>query len=267
MGKISVSQDPGLDQVFMTDKKMLEKIVAVSGLKKDECVLEIGTGLGNLTEALAKKCKRVITVEIDDKLRPEIERRFRDEKNVRILWGNALEVIEKERLNYDRIVANPPYAISEALIKALFGRHFIAAILTLPWKFVERLTANPEEDYYSRLSLLAQTFFRIEALLRVDRDAWTPRPGTESIVVRLTPRKPVNKREKLLMELALQDDKKMHNALREALVKSGYNTKRRAVKAIEDAGFPREFLQRRVSELPLEDILNVLERFENGKKI
>ncbi|MCK4819371.1 hypothetical protein KA005_26600, partial [bacterium] len=68
-----VFQDPELDQVFMTRESILEKIVEISDVKKSETVLEIGTGPGNLTEALAKKGKRMITIELDERLKPDLE--------------------------------------------------------------------------------------------------------------------------------------------------------------------------------------------------
>ncbi len=265
MGKSALFQDPGLDQVFMTDRSVLERMIEVSGVGKGETVLEIGAGPGNLTEELARKCRKLITIEIDERMKAHLEGRFGKCGNVEIVWGNALEVLREGRLRYDRIVANPPYAISEALVKALFRQKFRAAILTLPWRFVERLTANPEERSYSKLSLFAQAFFRIEILMKVDKGAWTPRPDTAGFVVRLTPSEP--EKDFMLREMALQEDKKLKNALREALVKSEKKTKRSARTAIEDTGFPKKLLEKKISGMSLDEIRKVAERFEKkGKK-
>jgi 16S rRNA (adenine1518-N6/adenine1519-N6)-dimethyltransferase len=257
MDKGALFQDPSLDQVFMTDASIIERIVEFSELKKDETVLEIGTGPGTLTEKLARKCKKVLTIEIDERLKPDLTRKFSKTKNVEVIWGNALEVIEKGKLHYDKIVANPPYAISEALVKSLLGKEFDSAILTLPWRFVERLTANPEEDHYSKLSLFSQAFFKVETLLRIEKDAWHPRPDTLSMVIRLSPRKP-GARETLVRELFLQDDKKLKNALREALVKCKGNTKRTAKDAIEDTGLPKKILDKKISGMSMEEINDII---------
>jgi 16S rRNA (adenine1518-N6/adenine1519-N6)-dimethyltransferase len=265
MYKGRLFQDPGLDQVFMTDESVLERLVNVSGIKKGETVLEIGAGPGNLTERLAGKCRKLITIEIDERMRPALEHKFRGMKNVRIIWGNALDVLEKG-LRFDRMVANPPYAICEPLIRVLFGRDFRAAILTLPWKFVERLAANPEEDHYSRLSMFAQAFFRIETLFRVEKNAWSPRPDTMSFVVRLTPREPAHEREFVLREMALQDDKKLRNALREALVKSEEKTKRTARKSLERVGLPDKLLDKKISGMSLEEIRGVAGKFAGSSR-
>jgi 16S rRNA (adenine1518-N6/adenine1519-N6)-dimethyltransferase len=256
MNKDSLFQDPDLDQVFMTDENILKKIVEFSDLKKSDVVLEIGTGPGNLTEALAGKCRKVMTIEIDERLKPELEKRF-FKKNIEIVWGNALDVIENGNFHYDKIVANPPYSISEALIKSLFRRKFESAVLTLPWRFVERLTANAEEDHYSRLSLFAQSFFRIESLLRVGKDAWRPRPDTMSMIIRITHKKP-EARDVLLREMALQDDKKLKNALREAFTRIRGKTKRSARDELDDTGLRGKLLEKKISEMSMDDVNEVL---------
>lgn len=258
------SQNMELDQVFMTDEKILEKIVSGANIEKNETVLEIGTGRGNLTKMLAPKSKKVITIEIDPKLKPLLAKEIGKIKNVQILWGNALEVIEKENLTFDKLVSNPPYSIAEPLIKALFRKKFKAAILTLPWRFVERLTANPEEHAYSKLSLLAQTFFMIETLMRVPASAWSPQPDTQSFAVRLTPLKPENAPDKILRELIIQDDKKLKNAMREAIIKlrRRASTKRLAKNAIGDIGFTKKLLEKKISEMGLEEVKEIINKLD-----
>jgi 16S rRNA (adenine1518-N6/adenine1519-N6)-dimethyltransferase len=256
------SQDARLDQVFMKDDDVLESIVSFACLRKSETVLEIGAGTGNLTKMLAKGSKRVITIEIDERLRPALRRQFGKMGNVRIVWGNALEVLEKEDLMFDKVVSNPPYSISEPLIRALFGKRFKSAILTLPWRFVERLTANPEEGNYSKLSMFAQAFFRIETLLPVPAGAWSPTPDTASVVIRLAHREASSASEAVLRQLVLQSDKKLKNALREAIIKAGpgKGTKRLAKDAMEGAGLPKKLVERKISEMGLDDIKAVMNK-------
>ncbi|UCD02848.1 MAG: HAD-IB family phosphatase [Candidatus Aenigmatarchaeota archaeon] len=259
-----VWQDPELDQVFMIDAEIIDKIVESADLKKSETVLEIGTGPGNLTGALAKKCKKVITIEIDERLKPGLKKTFDKIGNVEIVWGNALDVLEKGKIRFDKIVANPPYSISEALIKALFGVRFEAAVLTLPWRFVERLTSNPEEEDYSKLSMFAQSFFSIETILKVNKEAWHPRPDTMSMVVRIRPRKP-GPDDVFLREIALQDDKKLKNALREAIIKRKGKTKRTAKDEIDDIDLPKKLLDKKISQMSLLEIKLVLAKLGKRK--
>jgi len=251
-------QDPVLDQVFMVDAGILERIISVSEIRKTETVLEIGAGTGNLTKLLAKKSKKVIAIEIDERLKPVMKKELNGVNNVEVIWGNALEVLEERNLKFDKIVSNPPYSISEPLIRTLFRKEFRAAILTMPWKFVERLSANPEEPFYSKLSLFSQAFFRIETLLRVSSSAWTPKPDAESAVIRLTRKNDENKREMVLRGLSLQDDKKLKNALREIIIESEKSTKRKAKDKMGDLGLPGNLLEKKISEMSLEEIGKVL---------
>jgi len=260
MTESSFSQKPGLDQVFMTDQKLLEKIVSIAAVKKSERVLEIGAGTGNLTRLLAKKAKKVLAIEIDRSLEQILDKEFSKSKKVEIVFGNALDILNDKKIDFDVVVSNPPYSISEPLIRMLPGKSFSRAVLTLPWKFVETLTANPEEHRYSRLSLIAQAFFRIETLLNVPADAWSPVPDIRSAVVRLTPRKASGPGEALLREIAMQDDKKLKNALREAMIKSGKGTKRKARGAVEDFGLSPKLLDKKISEMSLNEIRQVLEK-------
>lgn len=262
MNKSSFFQDPDLDQVFLKDNEVLDKIVEFSDLKKTETVLEIGSGPGNLTEKLAAGCRKVLSIEVDERLKPELEEKFR-KKNVEFIWGNALRILDGHKLKYDKVVSNPPYAICEPLINSLFRQKFKMAVLTLPWRFVERLTANPEEDFYSKLSLFTQSFFKIETLLRIEKDAWHPRPDTASMVLRLTPKKSEGA-DFLLREMILQDDKKLKNALREALVKTEGKTKKSAKSGIDKFKLSESLLEKKISEMSLEDVLSVVKRFVNG---
>ncbi|MBN1897032.1 MAG: 16S rRNA (adenine(1518)-N(6)/adenine(1519)-N(6))-dimethyltransferase [Candidatus Aenigmarchaeota archaeon] len=262
MARSAFFQDPDLDQVFLRDEAVLEKIVGFAGLKKTDTVLEIGAGPGNLTEKLSSKCGKLISIEIDERLKPVLEEKFRG-KNVRFIWGNAIAVLSKEKLRYDKLVANSPYAICEPLMHTLFTQKFSSAVLTLPWRFVERLAANPEEGYYSKLSLFSQSFFRIETLLRIEKDAWHPRPDTASMVVKLTPKKPEGS-DVLVREIVLQDDKKLRNALREALMNTGAKTKRSAREELEKLGIREKILDRKVSEIPFDDLQDVIRRFDNA---
>ena len=262
-GEKGFCQDIDLDQVFMTDQEMLDRIVEGAQLKKSDIVLEIGAGPGNLTKMLAKRSKKVIAIEIDVRLKTTLKKLTGNMKNVRIVWGNALEVIENEDLAFDKLVSNPPYSISEPLIKALFRKKFKLAVMTLPWRFVERMTANPDEAYYSKLSLLAQAFFRIETLTMVPTEAWTPRPHTAGVVIRLVPYEAKTLPEIAIRELAMQSDKKLKNALREAFIrlssgKGKKGTKRVAKDAIDDIGFTKKILEKKISEMGLSEIRKVV---------
>ena len=109
----------------MIDFEIICRIVDAAKIKTNETILEIGAGKGYLTKALAKEAKKVIAVEIDSKLKKYLKM-----KKVQVIIGNALENIHN--LQFDKIVSNIPYSISEPLINKLIFENFKVAILTIP---------------------------------------------------------------------------------------------------------------------------------------
>jgi 16S rRNA (adenine1518-N6/adenine1519-N6)-dimethyltransferase len=255
------SKDPLRDQVFLEDVEILRKIVSLAGLKKKDTVLEIGAGDGRLTEELSQKAGKVIAIEADERLRPVLEKRFATAGNVKLIFGNALSVIKRVP-SFDKIVSNPPYSISEPLVRMLFRQRFGEAILTLPAGFAERLSAAPGDPSYSRLSLFFQAFFNAKVILDVGSASWSPVPGTESVVMRIIPKNPAGMRERMIRSLALQDDKKLRNALREALAGLPGGSRRKAREEVLKAAVRQDMLGKRVSSMSLPEVLEVLEAFK-----
>jgi 16S rRNA (adenine1518-N6/adenine1519-N6)-dimethyltransferase len=262
MATVTFTKDPLRDQVFLEDEEIIRKVVVIARLKKKDTVLEVGAGDGRLTEILAEKCSKVIAVEMDERLRPALEKRFDGKKNVTLLFGNALEILPKLAAKYDVIVSNPPYSISEPLVRLFFGRPLRQAVLTLPCGFVSRLAANREDPEYSKLSLFIQSFFKIETMLHIGRNAWKPVPRTDSVVVRLTPSESSSVKERIPRALAMQEDKKLGNALREALAGMPGGTKRKGREKVAGTGIREELLSKKVASLSLEEVLEVLEAFK-----
>lgn len=211
--KHGISPSLILDQNFMTDSGLIRKIVSLARIKPGETVLEIGSGIGSLTPEIAKKARKVIAVDIDKAFAPIL--RESCPKNVEIVTGNILKLIDG--LKFRKIISNTPYSICEPLLQKLAGLDFDIAVLTLPKRFIERLK---EGD--SRLSLLANAFFRMEEKLEIPRQAFYPEPKVESGVLLLSPKIQSDyKREPcsyILKKLFLQEGRKLKNALRDALI-------------------------------------------------
>ena len=132
-----------LDQNFMIDEDILDRIVSMSDLSKKDTVLEIGAGTGLLTKKLARKAGKVIAIEIDETLKTHLKKNLSGAKNVQLVFGNALTKIKHHRFN--KIVSNIPYSISEPLIQNLIYRDFDIAVLTVPKVFASRLVADEKE--------------------------------------------------------------------------------------------------------------------------
>ncbi len=251
------TQDPALDQVFLKDEGILRTIVAISSPGDGETVLEVGAGTGNLTRLLSESYASVVAVEADGRLIPALKSKFSG-SNVRVIHGNALDVMADPGLSYDKVVSNPPYSISEPLVKMLFSRVPKPAVLTLPVTFAERLSALPGNRMHSKLSLFTHAFFSVGVRLRVGREAWEPVPDTDGAVVALTPRKTFRKSDSLLRGLALREDKKLGNALRDIFCERGM-TRRDAREEVSRLGLRPGLLEKKISSMSLPEIGRVLE--------
>lgn len=186
-------------QNFLVDRNILQKIVASAGLQPDQFVLEIGTGLGTLTYALAQKCRQVITIEID----PDLVTVFQENQkldNVRLVAGDALkldweQLLKDQSWNGERVslVANLPYYLtSPLLIKALEGDLIFDPIVVMVQKEVaERIRASPGTKDYGLLTLVIQYYADVEIIAKVPKTVFVPPPEVESAVIRLSPRPPL----------------------------------------------------------------------------
>lgn len=240
-----------MDQNFMKDSVIAGKIIESARIRPDETVLEIGAGKGFLTRRLAKKAKKVIAVEIDKRLRKHLIA-----SNVRVIIGNALDEIRN--LEFDKIVANTPYSISEPLFKRLIFKDFKLALLTLPRGFAYILTARENDPKFSSLSIMARTFYRIEILFDVPKEAFDPKPAVNSVVIRIIPRKEKTM-EKLLF---LQPKKLVKNALMEALCDYKKMTKSQSRKAIKSFNL-NNIVEKKVSEMTTKEWQRMVISLEN----
>jgi len=227
------------DQHFLINKEVLSASIKAAELKKEDQVLEIGPGKGILTQELAKKCKKVIAIEIDESLKEDLACL---PKNVDVLFGNALELMDYQPFN--KIVANISFSISEPLFKKLLKTKFDLAVLLTGESFYQLLREE------SKWSIAAKLYFEVEKVLDVPRDAFDPRPRVDSVLIKITPRSaPLTKKEMVLKELFSQNDKKLKNALMFALMRVFNLTKNQAKDKIEDLKIYTELQNKRIDHL------------------
>lgn len=186
----------GLGQNFLVDRTALEKIVAAAELTPDDVVLEVGAGLGTLTQRLAWNAGHVVAVELDQRLMPVLQSVLADFDNVTLVQGDILTldpaalisaagIQEPATSNQYKVVANLPYYITSAVL-----RHLLEAslkpqrmVLTVQREVAERIVAKP-----GRMSLLAvsvQFYGRPQLLFRIKPGSFYPSPEVESAVVRV----------------------------------------------------------------------------------
>ena len=253
------------DQIFLLDEDILNKIVSIANLKKADVVLEIGAGEGNLTKKLAERVERVYAIEEDEELARKLRKNLEGMDNVIIIVGNALKI---KFPSFNKSVSNLPYSILEPLLKKLTKYDFDYCIFLVPSKFYYRLTAKEGEALFSKLSIFANLFYKIEYLDKIPKEAFYPKAKREGIIIKLSLKQSTDLREEVLKELFRQDDKKLKNALREGLIKA-FNkfgsalTKRQAREMIERLDINPFLLERKVSEFSTEDFLSVIKKISS----
>ncbi len=179
--------DRRLGQNFLHDKNSLEKIAFLAGIQNIDSVLEIGTGLGSLTQYLSIYAREVITVELDGKLDPILRVVLKPYKNVRIIYGDILRLSASElKLPPDYIVAaNIPYNITSAIIRHLLESEAKPRriVLTIQKEVAERICKSPPD--MSLLALSVQVYGQPTIEDLIPAEAFYPAPQVDSAVVRI----------------------------------------------------------------------------------
>lgn len=180
-------------QNFLIDANILNKIIEAAQITEKDCVLEIGPGIGTMTQYLAEAAGKVIAVEIDRGLIPVLEDTLSSYDNVTVLCQDILKV-DLEALSRDnggspiKVVANLPYYITTPIIMGLFESHMPLASITVmvQSEVAERMRTGPGSKDYGALSLAVQYYARPKIVARVPASCFLPRPNVDSAVVRLT---------------------------------------------------------------------------------
>lgn len=181
-------------QNFLIDSHVLDKIITAADIKDDDMILEIGPGIGTLTQLLAYNARKVVSVEIDNNLIPILEYTLKDYDNVRIINEDILKLdiaklVREENNNGPiKVVANLPYYITTPIIMGLFEKHVpIESITVMIQKEVaDRMSAGPGTKNYGALSLAVQYYSEPYLAANVPPNCFMPRPDVSSAVIRLT---------------------------------------------------------------------------------
>ncbi len=238
-------------QNFLIDPYVLEKIIASAGVTKDDMVLEIGPGIGTMTQYLAESAGRVVAVEIDNNLIPILQETLKDYDNVTVIHNDILKVdIAELAEKYNggrpiKVVANLPYYITTPIIMGLFESHVpIDNITVMVQKEVaDRMQEGPGSKNYGALSLAVQYYAEPYIVANVPPNCFIPRPSVGSAVIRLTRHKdaPVQTKDEQMMFRLIrasfnQRRKTLQNGLNNA--SDLHFTKEQIASAIESMGLP-----------------------------
>jgi 16S rRNA (adenine1518-N6/adenine1519-N6)-dimethyltransferase len=233
-------------QNFLIDSHVIEKTITAAGITKDDTVLEIGPGIGTMTQYLAEAAGKVYAVEIDRNLLPVLSETLAEYDNVEVVNDDILKV-DIPALVGDvkslKVVANLPYYITTPIIMSLFENHVPAASITVmvQKEVATRMQAGPGTKDYGALSLAVQYYAEPYIVANVPPNCFMPRPNVASAVIRLTswqtPPVTVND-EKLMFKLIRasfnQRRKTLQNGINNA---AGLNfTKEQVVSALKEMG-------------------------------
>ncbi len=226
----------------MVERFYLNLLVDYAELAPEDVVLEIGAGLGFLTELLAKKAEKVIAVEIDPRLVRVLRKRFRGIDNVEIVQGDILKM---NLQGFNKVVSTPPYSISSHLLFWILEKPFSLAVLTFQKEFAARLNASIGSDDYCRLSVMTYYKAWIELLDEVPKEAFYPPPEVDSVIVRIKPRENP--------PFKIENEEVFQNVVRTLFTQKNKKVRNAAVLYFKEHGFNKREAQKLAAELPFSE--------------
>lgn len=262
-------------QNFLIDTHVLERIISEAGITKDDFVLEIGPGIGTMTQYLCEAARQVVVVEIDKMLIPILEDTLSEYDNVEVINQDVLKVdiksLAEEKNNGKpiKVVANLPYYITTPIIMGLFesGVPIDSITIMVQKEVADRMQTGPGSKDYGALSLAVQYYATAKVILNVSATCFMPRPNVDSAVIKLTRHKEptVNVADEKLMFKIIRAS---FNQRRKTLVNGLKNSpelsfsKEQIVKAIEKIGKPETI---RGEALTLEEFAELANAFTELK--
>jgi 16S rRNA (adenine1518-N6/adenine1519-N6)-dimethyltransferase len=252
------------DQHFLVDADYLNRIVTSADLGPEDVVLEIGAGVGNLTEKLARKAKKVIAIELDPNLVRVLHDRFDKVENIEIIAGDALKV---EFPEFDKVVSNLPYSISSEITFKLLRHKFKLGILMYQYEFAARMVSLPNCKDYSRLTVDTCYFADASILMKVPKSAFQPVPEVDSAVIKLVPRHaPFEvKDQAFFMDFVAAVFSQRRKKLRNAILNTNYMLKIPNIKEVI-AWLPKDLVNKRAENLTPEELAKVANQLIDLKK-
>ena len=275
INKYSFAFQKKFGQNFLIDSNVLESIIRGAEITKDDFVLEIGPGIGTMTQYLCEAARQVVAVEIDKMLIPILEDTLSEYDNVEVINQDVLKVdiksLAEEKNNGKpiKVVANLPYYITTPIIMGLFesGVPIDSITIMVQKEVADRMQTGPGSKDYGALSLAVQYYATAKVILNVSATCFMPRPNVDSAVIKLTRHKEptVNVADEKLMFKIIRAS---FNQRRKTLVNGLKNSpelsfsKEQRVKAIEKIGKPETI---RGEALTLEEFAELANAFTELK--
>ncbi|MFW9966957.1 MAG: 16S rRNA (adenine(1518)-N(6)/adenine(1519)-N(6))-dimethyltransferase RsmA [Candidatus Thorarchaeota archaeon] len=180
--KYGILPDREYGQNFITDRNLIDREVSLAEVRKKDHVLEIGPGIGILTEALARKAKRVIAIEKDTQFRGILSDLQKRSPNVEIIFDDA---VTAEYPPFNKVVSNLPFKVALPIIFKLMNHEFDLAVLVCQEQLTRRITAKPGEAKYSRISVQVARRTNARLLHTISKTKFYPSPDVNAALLRL----------------------------------------------------------------------------------
>ncbi len=188
--QLNIKPNKKLGQNFLTDKNVVKKVIYFSELSNDDIILEIGAGLGALTEELVKKVKKIYAIEIDNRLFSYLNKKFSNFSNIEIIHGNILEL---EIPFHTKVVSNIPYSITGAILEKIFYREEPPiGVLIIEESLTDRIFMSGKYKNFSRISISANAFINPVSKSTISRMSFYPIPKIPLSLIKILPKHQLN---------------------------------------------------------------------------
>ncbi len=253
----------GFGQNFIIEPEIVRHIAEFSGIDESTTAVEIGPGIGALTEQLAKKAKQVLCYEIDLKLQDVLKDTLAEYDNVKIIFEDVLKRNIKEDLKEigaekTAICANLPYYVTTPILFHLIESEtdFESITVMVQKEMADRFNARVNTKEYNGLSVLLQYLYDIKIVMKVPKTVFIPKPQVDSIVIRFVPKKnypikDLNRFNEFVKGCFTQRRKTLYNNLKEF-----FNDKEKAIQVLNDCRIDEN---RRAESLSVEDFVKLYE--------
>ena len=253
-----------LGQNFLIDGNIVRKIVSESNITKDDYVLEIGPGMGTLTEELGLRAKKVVAVELDDSLLPILDQTLAPYDNIEIVHGDILKIdiakLIEEKLNGGpvKVVANLPYYVTTPIIAKLIeeGLNLESVTVMVQKEVADRMASKPGSKVYGSLSVFVNFYSDPKVIVKVPKTVFMPQPKIDSSVIKLTLKKelPDIDREKFFRIVKASFSKRRKTIIN-CLSSYGFAIDKETIRqALESLDISPE---ERAENLSVEDFMNI----------
>lgn len=253
-----------LGQNFLIDGNVVRKIVREAEITKDDYILEIGPGMGTLTEELAINAKKVVAVELDRKLLPILDETLAGYDNVEIVYGDILEVdvnkLIEEKLGGGpvKVVANLPYYVTTPIIGKLLedNLNFQSISVMVQKEVADRMAATPGSKSYGSLSVFVNFYTNPKVVVKVPKTVFMPQPKIDSSVIKLELKKELPDIDKAqFFKVVKAAFSKRRKTIINALSTYGFDLdKEEFKKALENVGIK---LEERAENISVEDFIKL----------